>query len=72
MSGSLSGKNKDGEAGHSVSIVLYTIYDGGEECLLRDIYQKLGISKQAVNSAIRVLEADGILYLEQHTGWSKR
>lgn len=56
----------------SVSIVLYTIYDGGEGCLLRDIYQKSGISKQTVNSAIRALEADGILYLEQHTGRSKK
>lgn len=56
----------------SVSIVLYTIYDAGEDCLLRDIYQKSGISKQTVNSAIRALEADGILYLEQHTGRSKK
>lgn len=56
----------------SVSIVLYTIYDAGEDCLLRDIYQKSGISKQTVNSAIRALEADGVLYLEQHTGRSKK
>lgn len=56
----------------SVSIVLYTIYDTGEDCLLSDIYKKSGISKQTVNSAIRGLEADGILFLEQHTGRSKR
>lgn len=56
----------------SVSIVLYTIYDAEEDCLLRDIYQKSGISKQTVNSAIRTLEADGILYLEQYTGRSKK
>ncbi|MGL5722412.1 MAG: MarR family winged helix-turn-helix transcriptional regulator [Brevinema sp.] len=56
----------------SVSIILYTIYDAGGHCLLSDIYKKSIISKQTVNSAIRGLEADGILYLEQHTGRSKK
>ena len=56
----------------SVSIVLYTIYDTGEIILLSDIYKKSGISKQTVNSAIRSLEADGILFLENHTGRTKR
>lgn len=56
----------------SVSIVLYTLYDEGDECLLGDIYKKSGISKQTVNSAIRSLEKDGILYLEQYTGRAKR
>lgn len=56
----------------SVSIVLYTIYDKGEECLLSDVYKSSGISKQTVNSAIRNLEADGILYLEPYRGRSKR
>jgi DNA-binding MarR family transcriptional regulator len=56
----------------SVSIVLYTIYDTGEICLLSDIYKKSGISKQTVNSAIRGLEADSILYLEQYTGRAKK
>ncbi len=56
----------------SVSIVLYSIYDAGNECLLSDIYRNSGISKQTVNSAIRSLESDGILYLEQHTGRSKK
>ena len=56
----------------SVSIVLYTIYDTGENCLLSDIYKKSVISKQTVNSAIRGLEADGILYLEQYTGRAKK
>ncbi len=56
----------------SVSIVLYTIYDTGENCLLSDVYKKSGISKQTVNSAIRGLEADNILYLEQHTGRTKK
>ena len=56
----------------SVSIVLYTIYDSGNECLLTDIYKESGISKQTINSAIRALEADSILYLEQHNGRAKK
>ncbi|MGL5254179.1 MAG: MarR family winged helix-turn-helix transcriptional regulator [Brevinema sp.] len=56
----------------SVSIILYSIYDAGGHCLLSDIYKKSIISKQTVNSAIRGLEADDILYLEQHTGRSKK
>ena len=56
----------------SVSMVLYTIYDEGDVCLLSDIYKKTGISKQTINSAIRTLEASDILYLEQHTGRAKK
>lgn len=56
----------------SVSVVLYSIYDAGGECLLSDIYKESGISKQTVNSAIRGLEADGILYLERHDGRAKK
>lgn len=56
----------------SVSIILYTVYDAGRSCLLSDIYKKSGISKQTVNSAIRRLETENILYLEQHTGRAKR
>ena len=56
----------------SVSFVLYSIYDAGNECLLSEIYKNSGISKQTVNSAIRGLEADGMLYLEQHNGRAKK
>jgi DNA-binding MarR family transcriptional regulator len=56
----------------SVSIVLYTIYNTGENCLLSDIYKKSGISKQTVNSAIRGLEMNGILYLKRYTGRAKK
>lgn len=56
----------------SVSIVLYSVYDAGNECLLSDIYKNSGISKQTINSAIRSLEADGILYLEQYSGRKKK
>lgn len=44
--------------------VLYTICDQGESCLLQNICRWSGLSKQTVNSAIRKLEAEGILYLE--------
>ena len=56
----------------SVSIVLYSIYDAGGECLLCDIYKNSGISKQTINSAVRNLESDGIVHLEQHTGRYKK
>lgn len=48
----------------SSMIVLYTIFDNGGSCLLRDIVHNSGISKQTVNSALRKLEVEGIIYLE--------
>ncbi len=56
----------------SASIVLYTIYDNGESCLLSDIYKQSGISKQTVNSALRKLESEGILILEHYRGKLKK
>lgn len=56
----------------SASIVLYTIYDNGENCLLSDIYKQSGVSKQTVNSAVRNLEKQRIIYLEQYSGRTKR
>lgn len=55
----------------SVCRVLYTIYDSDGSCPLSDIYTKSGISKQTVNSAMRNLERDGMLYLEQLKGRAK-
>lgn len=52
--------------------VLYTIHDNGEWCLLSDIYKQTGISKQTVNSAIRKLEAEEIVYLETFKGRTKK
>ena len=49
----------------SAMSVLYTICDEGESCPLSEICRRSGLSKQTVNSAIRKLEADGILYLEK-------
>ena len=46
-----------------VSMILYTLYDLGEECLLSDLYKKSGTSKQTVNSALKKLVAEGYLAL---------
>lgn len=56
----------------SVMFVLYMIYYKGDHCLLYDICKETGISKQTINSAIRKLEADEILYLEQYKGKAKQ
>lgn len=52
--------------------VLYALHDGGGSCLLSDIYKNWGMRKQTVNSVIRKLEAEGILYLVQHKGNTKK
>ena len=51
--------------------ILYAIYDNGDGCLLNTIYRQSGISKQTVNSALRKLEADGILTLTETDGRKK-
>ena len=56
----------------SVMYVLYTILDKGGFCLLSDICKQTGISKQTINSAIRKLENEDVLYLEQYKGKSKK
>lgn len=55
----------------SIMRVLYTIHDNGERCPLAEIYKRSGISKQTVNSAIRKLEEEEILYLEHYRGRTK-
>lgn len=56
----------------SVMFVLYVLNDRGDGCLLYDICRETGISKQTINSAMRKLEGEGILYLEQDKGKTKR
>ena len=51
--------------------VLYALHDNGENCPLSYIYKQSGISKQTVNSALRKLEKDGIVYLKQYKGNAK-
>ena len=45
--------------------ILYTICDNGDSCLLQDICRRSGLSKQTINSALRKLEREGIVYSEQ-------
>jgi len=52
--------------------VLYMLYNKGDNCQLNDICKGSGISKQTINSALRKLESEGILYLEQDKGRAKR
>ena len=56
----------------SVMRVLYAIYDNGDGCPLQTICQQSGISKQTVNSALRKLEREGILYLAPFRGKHKK
>ncbi len=56
----------------SVMMVLYAIYDLGDGCLLSDVCKNSGVSRQTINSAVRGLERDGILYLEPYNGKLKR
>lgn len=44
--------------------ILYALCDNGESCLLRQLCRCSGLSKQTVNSALRKLEQQGVLYLE--------
>lgn len=56
----------------SVSWVLYMVYEKGDGCLLKDIYSEKGISKQTINSAMRKLESEGVLFLQHDHGCAKR
>lgn len=48
----------------SVSIILYTICDEGGDCPIHTICRQSGLSKQTVNSALRRLEKEGLIYLK--------
>lgn len=56
----------------SVSKILYTICSVGDSSLLSEICRNTGLSKQTVNSAIRNLESNDIVYLEAVDGKAKR
>ncbi len=56
----------------TITFILRFMYENGDHCPLSSIYKTTGIRKQTINSSIRKLEADGILYLEQTDGRSKR
>lgn len=54
----------------SAMLVLYTLCSSGGECMLGDITS--GASKQTINSALRKLESEGIVYLETFEGRKKK
>lgn len=56
----------------SALTVLYAICCNGEECLLSDISKLSGMSKQTINSALRRLEKNGVIYLEAVNGRKKK
>lgn len=54
----------------SALMILYTLCSGGGECMLSDVTSCIG--KQTVNSALRKLEADGIVTAELCGGRKKK
>ena len=52
--------------------ILYAICDSGDSCLLQEICRRSGLSKQTVNSALRKLEGEGTVRLEQAGARAKR
>lgn len=54
----------------SAMLILYTLYSCDGECLLSHITS--GSSKQTINSALRKLEAEEIVYLETFEGRKKK
>ena len=52
----------------SVQNILYVICERGDSCLQSEISKLTGISRQTINSAIRKLEKEDIVYLEQGKG----
>ena len=55
----------------SVMFVLYLVYENNGKCLLKAIQKETNISKQTLNSSIRKLESNRIIYLEQIGGRAK-
>lgn len=56
----------------SVSDILYLIYANDGSYPVRELCAELSMPKQTVNSALRSLEKDGILFLEIYSGRNKR
>ena len=55
----------------TVMILLYMVYDRDGRCPLKVITKEMGLSKQTVNSALRKLEKEEVVYLEQAGGRTK-
>ncbi|MBS6218014.1 MAG: winged helix-turn-helix transcriptional regulator [Clostridiales bacterium] len=52
----------------SVLNILYVVCEKGNQCLQSDIFRLTGMSRQTINTAIRKLEKDEILFLKQGPG----
>ena len=55
----------------TVMFILYLVYKNDGKYLLNNIQKETNISKQTINSAIRKLEKEGIIYLEKIDGKKK-
>lgn len=55
----------------SALTILYIIYYNGESTPLKDIVHYSGLTKQTINSALRILEEKGIIRLKSVDGKSK-
>ncbi len=55
----------------SVMVILYGVSLMDGKCLLNDICKMSGVPKQTINSAVRKLESNGMIYLENHNEKSK-
>lgn len=55
----------------SAMMVLYTVSVEGGVCPIGEIVRQCGVSKQTINSALRRLEADGVIALSPQGGKSK-
>lgn len=56
----------------SAMMILYTVCNTGDECPLNDITHLSGIRKQTVNSALRKMESEDVIYLERFSGRKKK
>lgn len=55
----------------SVMMILYTICNSDGECLLSEMVRQSGMNKQTVNSALRKLEREEIVFLKAYDGRKK-
>lgn len=56
----------------SAMAILYALSDNNGQCRLSELIKQSGVNKQTINSALRKLEKDDIVYLERIAGKSKR
>lgn len=56
----------------SVMSVLYVLSDNDGQCRLQELIRQSGENKQTINSALRKMEREDLVYLEPAGGKSKR